>query len=137
MEMPHAYPSPRAFGSELSFRRRYSVTAVLGLASEEDDDGQAAERELAKKKEYGASGAEMCREAFDKLSPEDKEHIKKIGANVVALIEEGRNQEAYAYLEKQLLDADEKPALWSLLTSKQRAAIKKTGEQLRKLEPAT
>ena len=49
MEMPHAYASPRAFGSELTFRRRYSVTSVLGLASEEDDDGQSAEHGVKKR----------------------------------------------------------------------------------------
>lgn len=33
---------PQEFGSALTYARRYSITALVGIASEEDDDGQAA-----------------------------------------------------------------------------------------------
>lgn len=33
---------PQEFGSALTYARRYSLTALLGIASEEDDDGQSA-----------------------------------------------------------------------------------------------
>jgi len=35
--------SPQALGSLLTYLRRYAITALLGIATEEDDDGQAAE----------------------------------------------------------------------------------------------
>lgn len=35
--------SPQAFGSLLTYARRYSFSSILGLATEEDDDGHAAE----------------------------------------------------------------------------------------------
>lgn len=137
-EMPHAFASPRAFGSELSFRKRYAATAALGITAEEDDDGQIAERELNKKKTTAPSGsaAEFMQEAFTNLEPKMQEYIKGIAANVVALLEEDRDRQAYDYLEGKQLDDQEKPALWSLLTSKQRSAIKKAGNQARNLEPA-
>lgn len=34
--------NPQAFGSALTYMRRYSVQSILGIAAEEDDDGQAA-----------------------------------------------------------------------------------------------
>lgn len=137
-EMPHSYPSPRAFGSELSFRKRYAATSALGITAEEDDDGQTAERELNRKKTTAPSGsaAEFMQESFQNLDPKMKEYVKGIAANCVALLEEGRDSEAYSYLESKNLDDVEKPAVWSLLTSKQRSTIKKAGSQARNLEPA-
>ena len=137
-EMPHAYASPRAFGSELSFRKRYAATSALGLTAEEDDDGQMAERELSRKSKAAPSGsaAEFMQEAFQNLEPKMQEYIKGIAANVVALVEENRLSEARAYIESKNLDDQEKPALWSLLSSRQRSAIKKAAEQASKLEPA-
>lgn len=35
--------SPQAFGSALTYMRRYAVVAILGVCAEEDDDGNAAE----------------------------------------------------------------------------------------------
>ncbi len=35
--------SPQNFGSAMTYAKRYSVSALLGIASEEDDDGAAAE----------------------------------------------------------------------------------------------
>lgn len=35
---------PKAVGSAITYARRYAVSAIIGLASEEDDDGAAAER---------------------------------------------------------------------------------------------
>ena len=40
--------SPQAEGSALTYARRYSLSALLGVASEEDDDAQAAEQSPVK-----------------------------------------------------------------------------------------
>jgi hypothetical protein len=34
---------PQSFGSSLTYARRYSISSIVGIASEEDDDGQTAE----------------------------------------------------------------------------------------------
>lgn len=34
---------PQAFGSAMTYARRYSLSAIVGFASEDDDDGQAAQ----------------------------------------------------------------------------------------------
>lgn len=44
VELPGAFTSPQQLGSLLTYLRRYALTALLGVAAEEDDDGrQAAE----------------------------------------------------------------------------------------------
>lgn len=41
--------SPQAFGSELTYARRYSLCALIGVEGDEDDDGKGAESEGNKK----------------------------------------------------------------------------------------
>jgi hypothetical protein len=37
-------PGPQAMGSGITYARRYGLCAILGVAAEEDDDGEGAER---------------------------------------------------------------------------------------------
>lgn len=38
--------TPQAFGSALTYARRYSMSSIVGIASEEDDDANTAERSV-------------------------------------------------------------------------------------------
>jgi hypothetical protein len=40
--LPANYADPQKFGSALTYARRYSLAAICNIASEEDDDGNAA-----------------------------------------------------------------------------------------------
>jgi len=42
------YDRPQEMGSALTYARRYSLTALLGIAAEEDDDGAAAQAGVAR-----------------------------------------------------------------------------------------
>lgn len=44
-------PTPQSLGSALTYARRYAMSAIAGIASEEDDDGNEAEKESQKQKE--------------------------------------------------------------------------------------
>lgn len=44
LSMPPTQGTPQAVGSALSFARRYSLLALLGLAPDDDDDGTAASK---------------------------------------------------------------------------------------------
>lgn len=47
----------QAFGSALTYMRRYALAAMLGIASEEDDDGNAAEgNSIAERRDRAANG---------------------------------------------------------------------------------
>lgn len=139
MELPHSYPSPRAFGSELTFRRRYSVTAVLGIASEEDDDGQEAERQLKGKKTDASpqySAAQEKQKTFDAMPPDEQDFLKKIAANVIAMLDEDREDEAYGYLRNQNLDTDEQLAIQALFDKKQSKRLAEAGKRYWTMENA-
>ncbi len=45
----------QALGSALTYARRYTVSAVLGVCADEDDDGEAAQGATAKAKAQNAS----------------------------------------------------------------------------------
>jgi hypothetical protein len=44
-----AFDQPQHMGSAITYARRYAAAALLGIAAEEDDDGQAAERMAARR----------------------------------------------------------------------------------------
>lgn len=75
----------------------------------------------------GASGAAHCKDTFEAMSEDEQKFLQTIAADVIALLDEGRDVEAHSHLEAQKLDNDEKTAIWSLFGSKQRSALKKAG----------
>lgn len=48
-------PGNQAFGSALTYARRYALTSMLGIAAEEDDDANGADGNKADTKERGKS----------------------------------------------------------------------------------
>jgi hypothetical protein len=132
MDMPHAYPSPRAFGSELSFRRRYSLTAVLGLAPEEDDDGAAAEADLNKGKK-AKSSITPTGGVWESLDIDTQNHLLDIEHRVRTLLKKSDVAGAYAELIADDLDGKEdcKVGLWSRFDSKERRALGDYGDKYR------
>lgn len=55
---PIAFDKPQAMGSAYSYARRYSAAAICSIASEEDDDGNAAnEKPVAMPSVNGTNGA--------------------------------------------------------------------------------
>lgn len=50
-EMPPANNDPQGIGSAITYQRRYSLGAALGLTIDEDDDGNAASNKSAQLQE--------------------------------------------------------------------------------------
>jgi len=44
------HKNPQYIGSAISYARRYALSAILGLATDEDDDGNAASGNIIKEK---------------------------------------------------------------------------------------
>lgn len=125
---PFYVPVDRAnaqgFGSALTYCRRYSLAAIAGVAPE-DDDGNAATSAPPSKTGFSGpiSGATVVRAEFDKMDPDEQDFIRSHADAVKKLFD--TQKDMHAYIESQHLDAEEKMALWSLLPSNVRAAIKK------------
>lgn len=71
------------------------------------------------------SGAGECHETFLSMSPEEQEFLRGIATNVRRTLWQFGEHEAAAWLAKQLLDSDETVALYSLLSSDVRSALKR------------
>ena len=120
LTMPIVKNDPQGFGSALTYARRYALAAITGLY-QDDDDGNNATKQKAKKTISGTDGA------FDALDSKIQHRIIGIRDEIESLINEGREDEAFT-LYGTVNETEEKIALWSTLNSKARSSIKKIGE---------
>jgi hypothetical protein len=61
LSMPIVKPDPQATGSAITYARRYAIAALLGVVSDEDDDGEGAMNRNKKPPKAG-DGAEDIEE---------------------------------------------------------------------------
>jgi hypothetical protein len=118
LHVPAAKQDPQGYGSALTYARRYSLMAACGIAPE-DDDGNAA------------SKAPKVSATKTDLVPSNRMNIV---ADVAAAINERMSaNDLIGAFEEYLgiTDVEEKTALWGMLDSKTRSAIKKYAETLR------
>ena len=114
LHVPASKQDPQGYGSALTYARRYSLMAACGIAPE-DDDGNAA------------SKVKVSATKTDLVTP----HRMNVVADVAAAINErmSANDVIGALDEFQgITDVEEKTALWGMLDSKTRSAIKKQAE---------
>jgi hypothetical protein len=112
LHVPASKQDAQGYGSALTYARRYSLMAACGIAPE-DDDGNAASK-------------------APKVSPVNTDLVPPNRMNVVADVAAaiGERMEANDVIgaveeANGLTDVEEKTALWGMLDSKTRSAIKK------------
>ena len=66
--------------------------------------------------------------AMDNIPPEEVQYLQEMALELIATCEQGDPKAAWDKLEGENLDAEQKIALWTLLPSKVRAALKKAKE---------
>ena len=66
--------------------------------------------------------------AMDNIPPEEVQYLQEMAVELIATCEQGDPKAAWDKLEGENLDAEQKIALWTLLPSKVRAALKKAKE---------
>ena len=66
--------------------------------------------------------------AQDNIPPEELQYLQEMAMELIATCEQGDPKAAWDKLEGENLDAEQKIALWTLLPSKGRAALKKAKE---------
>lgn len=82
--------TPQAIGSAITYMRRYSLAAIVGVAPGDDDDGNAAEDKTPMpemvpvkiKRSLKNPGFEDFIDKHDLTDPEKKEYIKSIAEKV-------------------------------------------------------
>lgn len=118
LHVPASKHDAQGYGSALTYARRYSLMASCGIAPE-DDDGNAAAR-------------------APRHSPVEPAGVTPARMNVIADSAEAIKERMAAddslgayEIANGFSDAEEKQALWKLLDSKTRSAIKKHHEALK------
>jgi len=66
--------------------------------------------------------------AMDSIPEEDQIYLKELAMDLIAICDKEEPKTAWVKLEAENLDAEQKVALWTLLPSKVRSAIKKAKE---------
>lgn len=119
--MPVSISTPQGFGSAITYCRRYSLQSMVGLKAE-DDDG----KDQKKKADGGARQTAV--DQFEAMEADEQKFIQGVATQTIALFEsEAGSDAAYAYVERQRLEQEEILALWSLLPSNVRSALKAAG----------
>lgn len=78
------------FGSAMTYARRYSLAAIVGIAAEEDDDGQAA----SDQKQGKAHPAKQAEKPAPDFAPDPFETPDTMRDDVIKLLGTCRNQES-------------------------------------------
>jgi hypothetical protein len=105
-------------GAVETYSRRYLYVTALEIVEHDALDATTGQ-------DSPKSAKPITRDVFDSMDFNSQELIRSIGVQVISLLSLDDVEGAVQYIEQSELDADSKTALWSLLDSKQRAAIKK------------
>ena len=108
-------------GAVQTYSRRYLYVNALEVVENDLLDKFKGKEDEEKPK----SAKPITKDVFDSMTSEEQEAIRSIGVNVISLLALDDVEGAVEFIEQSELDPDSKTALWSLLDSKQRAAIKK------------
>lgn len=128
-----AIANPDAFAVNTAMQRCL-VKAIalhgLGLYIYAGEDVPRGETEEPKKPSDmgGMSAREVAQEAYDAMPEDARKVLDEWAADVTAMVDEGRTAEANAFLQKHCETVEDKLAIWSLLGSKTRSALKKAAQ---------
>jgi len=94
--------SPQAFGSELTYARRYALSAILGVAAEDDDDGNGASGPPATNKNTPASTTTPPAAAKPPTSEAGTKNDGPVMANAAQISQIGKKAKALGWSTEDL-----------------------------------
>lgn len=106
-------------GAVQTYLRRYLWVAALEIVEHDAIDSAPAKEKVIITPSQGIA---------DSIPSEEMQYLKELAVELIANVAEGNPKQALEMLDAENLEADQKVALWSLLDSKTRAAIKKAKE---------
>lgn len=108
-------------GAVQTYLRRYLWVAALEIV---EHDALDSSKPVEEKKVIITPSQGIA----DSIPPEEMQYLQELAIELVANVAEGNPKQALTRLDAEALEADQKVALWSLLDSKTRSAIKKAKE---------
>ncbi len=119
--LPVGAGTAQAYGSAITYGKRYGLQALCGLPSEDDDGAKASEVEAKPSKAIPANVE--GKDIWDGYDADTKDMLEQVANSTIVLARE--KKDAHGYLEAQGFDHETKLALWTRLPSDVRAYIKK------------
>ena len=110
-------------GAVETYTRRYLWVSAMEIVEHDALDSSPPMRE-----EKQAPVITPTQGAMDNIPPEELQYLQEMAMELIATCEQGDPKAAWDKLEGENLDAEQKIALWTLLPSKVRAALKKAKE---------
>jgi outer membrane protein OmpA-like peptidoglycan-associated protein len=126
----------KATNKAMSAAYKYAAMQAFCIPTEGDNDADAQTHEVAAQDKSEPRSYNSKKDAFEAMPPDEQEFLRKIAADVSALISEGRAYDAYGFWKAQGLDADEMVAIQYLWNSKERSALTKAAEEWKARENA-
>lgn len=106
-------------GAVETYTRRYLWVTAMEIVEHDALDSSAPIKEVIITPTQGA---------MDSIPEEEQIYLKELAMDLIAICEKDEPKTAWVKLESENLDAEQKVALWTLLPSKVRSAIKKAKE---------
>jgi len=122
LALPVSKNDAQGVGSAITYGRRYGLQSMVGIPAE-DDDGNAASKSPADR--VLARPTDAKQEAVDALARMDIADQQFIRDSAIIVIDAHEDGKAHEVLTGLNLDNEQKLAIWSLLPSNVRSAIKK------------
>ena len=133
LHVPASKQDPQGYGSALTYARRYSLMAACGIAPEDDDGNAASKRASPIAQSFRGSPTMGAMDEVD--DPDRVLYLTMLASAVQAKVSAGDAPGAHHLIEKEKFEDTDKTALWSLLDSKTRTAIKKHIESTKTKQP--
>ena len=110
-------------GAVETYTRRYLWVSAMEIVEHDALDSSPPVRE-----EKQAPVITPTQGAMDNIPIEELRYLEELAIELIATCEQGDPKAAWVKLEEQNLDGEQKIALWTLLPSKVRTALKKSKE---------
>jgi len=110
-------------GAVETYTRRYLWVSAMEIVEHDALDSSAPLKD-----EKQAPVITPTQGAQDNIPPEELQYLQEMAVELIAMCEQGDPKAAWVKLEAENLDDQQKIALWTLLPSKVRSALKKAKE---------
>lgn len=131
LNVPVTKADAQGFGSALTYARRYSLAAAVGVAPEDDDGNAAAAAKPKQAFERKHTPMAEFEDQFAKLGVDQQQWYRDEAEEIMACFK--RAGDLHAHIEDRRYSDEDKLYLWLLLPSDCRSAVKKAQAAARSL----
>ena len=114
-------------GAVQTYLRRYLWVAALEIVEHDALDQPVSEQNIPEVKD-GKVIITPLQGIAESIPREEMQYLKELAVEIIATVAEGNPKQVLIRMSEEKLEADQEAALWSLLDSKTRSAIKKAKE---------